>query len=99
MSGAILRVTVRGRVQGVGYRVWVEHQAMLRQLEGWVRNKRDGSVEALFSGPADVVSEMVALCRRGPESARVDAVQVEPASSQALDLRRLGERLSVLPTV
>jgi len=56
-------------------------------------------VEALFSGPADVVSEMVALCRRGPESARVDAVQVEPASSQALDLRRLGERLSVLPTV
>ena len=46
---------IRGRVQGVGYRAWVEHQASTRDLEGWVRNRRDGSVEALFAGPADVV--------------------------------------------
>jgi acylphosphatase len=64
MSGAIVRVTIRGRVQGVGYRYWLEQQA--RGLEGWVRNRRDGSVEALFAGPADAVSAMIASCRRGP---------------------------------
>lgn len=99
MSAAFRRVTVRGRVQGVGYRAWVEQQATLRQLEGWVRNERGGSVEALFAGPADVVSEMVALCRRGPAAARVDDVHEEPANSLALDLRRSGERFSVLPTI
>ena len=60
MSGAIRQVTITGRVQGVGYRAWVEHRARNHDLEGWVRNRRDGSVEALFAGPADVVSEMVA---------------------------------------
>jgi acylphosphatase len=99
MSGAIRQVTITGRVQGVGYRAWVEHQARARHLEGWVRNRRDGSVEALFSGPADVVSEMVTLCRRGPVSARVDAVQDEAARSDALDSRRAGEGFSVLPTI
>ena len=99
MSETIRQVTIRGRVQGVGYRAWVEHQAMARGLEGWVRNRRDGSVEALFAGPADVVSDMVALCRRGPSSARVNAIQDEPASSEALNLRRAGERFSVLPTI
>lgn len=99
MSGAIRRVTIRGRVQGVGYRAFVEHQAMLRDLEGWVRNLRDGSVEALFAGPAEVVSDMVALCRRGPSSARVDGVEEESANSDALKPRRAGQRFSVLPTV
>jgi acylphosphatase len=99
MSETIRQVTIRGRVQGVGYRAWVEHQAMARGLEGWVRNRRNGSVEALFAGPADVVAEMVALCRRGPSSARVDAIQDEPATSEALNLRDAGERFSVLPTV
>jgi acylphosphatase len=99
MSGAIHQVTIRGRVQGVGYRAWVEHQARAHRLEGWVRNRHDGSVEALFAGPADVVANMVALCHRGPASARVEAVREEPAGSDALDLRRAGERFSVLPTV
>jgi acylphosphatase len=99
MSGAICRVMIRGRVQGVGYRAFVEHQAMARRLEGWVRNRRDGSVEALLAGPADVVSDMVALCRRGPSSARVEAVEEEAANPDALNLRRAGERFSVLPTI
>jgi acylphosphatase len=99
MSGAICQVTIRGRVQGVGYRAWVEHQARVHHLEGWVRNRRDGSVEALFAGPADVVSNTVALCRRGPVSARVETVQEQPANSDALNLRYAGERFSVLPTV
>jgi acylphosphatase len=99
MSGAICRVTVRGRVQGVGYRAWVERQARGRGLQGWVRNRRDGSVEALFAGPKDVVADMVASCRRGPSSAQVDAVAEESASPDALGLRHAGERFSVLPTI
>jgi acylphosphatase len=99
MSGAIRQVTITGRVQGVGYRAWVEHQARMHHLEGWVRNRRDGSVEALFAGPAEVVSDMVTRCRRGPVSAQVDAVQDEAAHSDALNLRRAGEGFSVLPTI
>ena len=99
MGGTIRQVTIRGRVQGVGYRYWVEHQAVAHGLEGWVRNCRDGSVEALFAGPADVVSNMITLCRRGPVSARVEAVQEQPANSDALNLRYAGERFSVLSTV
>jgi acylphosphatase len=99
MSGAIRRVTIRGRVQGVGYRAWIEHQARAHGLEGWVRNTKGGSVEALFSGPQDAVADMVASCRRGPSSARVDAVVEEPANFDALGLRRAGERFSVLPTI
>ena len=99
MSGAIRQVMITGRVQGVGYRAWVEHRARAHGVEGWVRNRRDGSVEALFAGPADVVADMIALCRRGPSSARVEAVQEESASPDALNLRRPGERFSVLPTI
>jgi acylphosphatase len=99
MSDTVRRVTIRGRVQGVGYRAWVEHQAMARGLEGWVRNRRDGSVEALFAGPADVVADMIALSRRGPSSAHVDAVDEEPAGADPLNLRPPGEGFSVLPTV
>jgi acylphosphatase len=98
-TSTIRLVTIRGRVQGVGYRAWVEHHAMARQLEGWVRNRREGSVEALFAGPAEVVADMTARCRRGPSAAQVEAVQEAPASSDALDLRRGGERFSVLPTI
>jgi acylphosphatase len=99
MSEAIRQVMITGRVQGVGYRAWVEHRARAHDLEGWVRNRRDGSVEALFAGPAGEVSDMVERCRRGPSSARVESVKDEVASPDALNLRRSGERFSVLPTV
>jgi acylphosphatase len=99
MSGAIRQVTITGRVQGVGYRAWVEHQARNHNLEGWVRNRRDGSVEALLAGPAEVVADVIARCRRGPSTARVDDVREETATTDALSLRRPGERFSVLPTI
>ncbi len=99
MSHAILQVMIRGRVQGVGYRAWVEYQATQCGLEGWVRNRRDGSVEAVFAGPARTVAEMVALCRHGPPSARVDHVLKELADEDILNLRRAGEPFSVLGTV
>jgi acylphosphatase len=99
MSDVILQVTIRGQVQNVGYRAWVEEHATTCGLEGWVRNRVDGSVEALFAGPSDIVAQVVALCRRGPSSARVEAVINEPAEPDALNLRRAGEGFSVLPTV
>jgi acylphosphatase len=99
MSDIIRHVTIRGRVQGVGYRYFVEREAQLRDLEGWVRNRRDGSVEAVFSGSADAVTAVIAACRRGPSSARVDAVQDEAANPEMLNLREAGDRFSVLPTI
>jgi acylphosphatase len=99
MSGAVRHVTIRGLVQGVGYRAWVDHEARARNLEGWVRNRRDGNVEAVFAGPAATVAAMIEACRRGPSSARVTAVQDEAGSADMLNQRRAGERFSVLPTI
>jgi acylphosphatase len=99
MSDVIRKVMIQGRVQGVGYRAWVEWEASARSLEGWVRNRRDGSVEALFAGPAEAAAEMIAACRRGPPMAGVDAVKEEAAEASELDLRSTGEPFSVLPTI
>jgi acylphosphatase len=77
----------------------VAHVASVLDVEGWVRNRRDGSVEAVFAGPAKTVEEMVARCRRGPSAAQVAAVADEPAGADALNLRAPGERFSVLPTL
>ena len=96
---AVLHVTIRGRVQGVGYRAWIEYQATESKLEGWVRNRRDGSVEALFAGPPKAVAEMIALCRHGPPSSRVEAVLNEAGGEELLGQRNAGEAFSVLPTV
>jgi acylphosphatase len=96
---AIHHVVIRGRVQGVGYRAWVEYTALDRGLEGWVRNRRDGSVEAVFAGPPEAVDAMVAACRHGPPGARVDVMDELEASPAALAPRRPGERFSVLPSL
>jgi len=96
---AIRRVVVRGRVQGVGFRAWTEHEAMRRALDGWARNRRDGSVEAVFSGPSETVADMVEACRRGPPQSRVDALDVHDAHLNDLGQRRTGEKFSLLPTV
>jgi acylphosphatase len=99
MTQDIRHVTIRGRVQGVGYRAWVEHEALRRGLDGWVRNRRDGNVEAVLAGPPDAVTAMVAACRRGPPSARVEAVDARAGSPDDLAARHAGEKFSVLPTV
>lgn len=99
MSDVIHQVVIRGRVQGVGYRAWVDYRARRLGLQGWVRNRRDGSVEAVFEGAEDVVASMIAACRQGPASARVDAVAEEVANEDVLRLRQSGEAFSVLPTI
>jgi acylphosphatase len=92
-------VVVRGRVQGVGYRAWTEVMALERGLQGWVRNRRDGSVEALFVGLEDAVAAMIEECRRGPPGARVDFVDHREAGPNEVALRRRDELFSVLGNV
>jgi acylphosphatase len=92
----ILRLLIRGRVQGVGFRAWTEVTALELGVEGWVRNCRDGSVEALLSGTEEVVLTMVELCREGPPGARVEAIDQREAGAVDLALRRRGELFSVL---
>jgi acylphosphatase len=69
-------VKVEGRVQGVFYRAWTEETARRLGLDGWVRNRRDGSVEAVFSGPESQVDEMLRRCADGPPDAQVTDVVV-----------------------
>ena len=71
------RVLVSGRVQGVGFRVATAQRANARGLAGHVRNRDDGTVEAVFEGEPDAVDTLVAWCSRGPGGARVDNVTVE----------------------
>jgi acylphosphatase len=75
---ALVRVVIEGRVQGVCYRGWTVSEATARGLDGWVRNRSDGTVEAVFSGPAARVAAMVEACRRGPPAAAVSRVGTEP---------------------
>lgn len=79
MSGSAVRVRISGRVQGVWFRAWTVQKAAARGLCGWVRNRADGSVEALFIGPAGDVEAMIADCGTGPPKARVDKVERFPA--------------------
>ncbi|MBF0560909.1 MAG: acylphosphatase [Alphaproteobacteria bacterium] len=73
-------VRIEGRVQGVWYRGWTVAEATARGLAGWVRNRRDGSVEALFHGSTASVEAMIAACHVGPPSAHVLRVVVSPAA-------------------
>lgn len=71
-----MRVSITGRVQGVGFRAWMRDQANSRNLSGWVRNRPDGAVEAVFCGPPDAVGDMIRACKDGPSWANVAAVEV-----------------------
>ena len=87
-----VRVRIEGGVQGVGYRYWTERVAAELRLTGSVRNRRDGSVEALFAGTADDVAQMLERCKDGPRSAHVTAVEVVEEGGDAPDA------FEVLPT-
>lgn len=74
-----VHAVIRGRVQGVAYRAWTKGRADRLGVGGWVRNREDRSVEAVFSGPAGAVEALLEECRRGPLAARVDGIAVEAA--------------------
>ncbi|KAJ7570394.1 hypothetical protein O6H91_01G117900 [Diphasiastrum complanatum] len=73
-----VNVRIKGKVQGVFYRNWTVDSAKQLGLKGWVRNHRDGSVEAVFSGNAPIVDKMIQKCYRGPEMAKVSGLDVSP---------------------
>jgi acylphosphatase len=76
MADRSIMVRITGRVQGVGFRAWVEQRAAALGLSGWVRNTESGEVEAVFAGPAEAVNAMLAACQQGPRHARVDRVEL-----------------------
>jgi acylphosphatase len=80
-----VHLRIEGRVQGVGYRYWAADRAEELQLTGWVRNRRDGAVEAVVSGPEADVERMIALCRQGPRGAAVTAVEIVGEGSGAFE--------------
>lgn len=87
-----MRVHIEGRVQGVGYRYWLIGEAVSLGLDGWVRNLRDGGVEAVVSGPQEALDEILRRCHEGPSLASVDRVAVEAEAA------RVGPGFRALPT-
>lgn len=71
-----LHLLIHGRVQGVGYRAWTVARARALGLNGWVRNRRDGTVEAVIQGDETTLNQMLADCREGPPAARVSEIEV-----------------------
>ena len=94
----IRHVVFRGRVQGVGFRAHVEDVAARTVVGGWVRNRRDGTVEAIFAGDAKSVEDTIAACRKGSYAARVDGVEIRDGREDELALRG-NDTFAVLPTV
>jgi acylphosphatase len=91
-------LVIHGRVQGVGFRAFVQAEALRRGLEGFARNRRDGTVEALLAGDEATLDDMLIVVRTGPPGSRVQAVDVVPTSADALLQRLPGERFSILAT-
>ena len=80
MAVAPARLEIEGRVQGVGFRWWTVREARRLGLRGWVRNRRDGSVEVLAIGAAEALDALVQACHSGPPGAEVRSVRREPAA-------------------
>jgi acylphosphatase len=90
------QIRVKGRVQGVGFRYALRDEAGRRGVTGWVRNRADGSVEALLCGDERCVDALLAWARRGPPAARVDEMSDEPPQAE---FARDYQRFEIWPTV
>jgi acylphosphatase len=77
------RLVIAGEVQGIGYRDWMVAKARELGVSGWVRNRRDGTVEALIAGEVASVEELARLCRRGPRMAQVSSISEDLADAPA----------------
>jgi acylphosphatase len=93
-----LHVRIHGKVQGVFYRNWTIEEATKRSLRGWVRNRSDGTVEAVFVGNPDQVRAMVTACRRGPPKAEVSSIVQIPGEYRP-DESELPPGFRKLPTL
>lgn len=92
MTEKTIKVVIRGRVQGVGYRDWAERQARALELRGYVRNRRDGSVELVLAGSGERIGQMINACREGPRLAQVREIETS-------DVSWAGSGFEVLPTM
>jgi len=95
----IKRLMIRGTVQKIGFRVWVEREALSLNLKGWVRNRNDGAVEVLLAGPPATIATMIERCWKGPLLAKVESIDVEAGVVLDLGYRRPGEAFSLIATV
>ena len=93
-----VHIRIHGQVQGVWFRKWTVQEATARSLRGWVRNRADGSVEAVFVGPRAVLRDMVGACRKGPPKAQVTRV-IEIPGEYAPGEDETGAEFRQLPTV
>ena len=93
-----LHVRIRGEVQGVFFRRWVQEQAIRRGLRGWVRNRSDGTVEAVFSGEMSTVRELAKACHQGPPKAKVRQVVQIPGEYRPTE-EDFGTEFKILPTL
>lgn len=75
-----VKAIISGRVQGVSYRAWTVRQAEALELDGWVRNRPNGTVEAIFSGEEDAVKTMLDACKKGPPAAHVTHIEIQEAT-------------------
>ena len=94
----IKRLMIRGTVQGIGFRVWVEREALALRLKGWVRNRRDGAVEVVVGGSPPAVEALVDRCRKGPPLSKVESIDISDAEVLDLGYRRPLENFSLLAT-
>lgn len=79
MAEETVHIRIHGRVQGVFYRQWTMSEARARGLSGWVRNRVDGTVEAMFKGDTEIINDMVKACKRGSPRAFVTKVEYQLA--------------------
>ena len=79
------RLRIVGKVQGVGFRVWAEHEAQRLGLNGWIRNRSDGTVEAHVEGPAKEVEAFMGVCTKGPHGTQVERIDVTRVDEGAPD--------------
>jgi acylphosphatase len=94
----IKRLMIRGGVQKIGFRVWIEREALALGLKGWCRNRLDGAVEVVVAGPPPAMAQLIERCRKGPPLAKVESIDVEDAVPLDLSYRRPGEPFSLIAT-
>jgi acylphosphatase len=95
----LVHLLIHGSVQGVGYRAFVALQAEMLGIEGWVRNRKDGTVEAVAAGDAEKVDKLIRACREGPPGCRVSAIDPSETNEEMLAMRTPGEKFALLPTI
>ena len=95
----LLHLLINGKVQGVGYRAFFEDKAVALDVEGWVRNRKNGAVEAVVAGEAQNVDRLIDTCWKGPPACRVETIEPSETNEEMLSNRPKGKKFTMLPTI